>query len=102
MEIGLGEKVREILIKSKTLILCHVLGDSWSSFKTPIPLGIMRDSLIKFDSNDDKIVMLHELAHLDPNYFNLDQTLILVNILGDWWTIFKTSNLLGILANFLY
>ena len=32
----------------------------------------MRDSLIKLDSNDGKIVMIHELAHLDPNYFNLD------------------------------
>ena len=79
METSLGEKVIEILIKSKTLVLCHVLGDSWSSFKALIPLSIMRDSLIKFDSNDDKIVMLHELSHLDPNYLNLDQTLILTD-----------------------
>ena len=39
----------------------------------------MRDSLIKFDSNDDNIVMLHELSHLDPNYLNLDQTLNLTD-----------------------
>ena len=30
------------------------------------------------------------------------QTLILVNTLGDWWIVFKTSNPLGILTNFLY
>ena len=30
------------------------------------------------------------------------QTLVLVNTLGDWWIIFKTSNPLGILTNFLY
>ena len=79
METSLGEKVREILIKSKTLVLHSALGDNWSSFKTLIPLGIMRDSLNKFDSNDDKRMRLQYLYHPDPNNSNLDKTLILTD-----------------------
>ena len=70
METSLGEKVIEILIKSKTLVLHLVLGDRGSNFKTLVPLDILRDLLNKFYSNDNEKTMLQKLAHLILNYFN--------------------------------
>ena len=52
MESNLNQKVEELLIKFKTLVLLSCIGDDWSSFKTLILLAILKDVLSKDESYD--------------------------------------------------
>ena len=60
MKLSMHQKVEELLIKLKTLIWFICVGESWSIFKTLIPLSFLRKYLNKYVWNDNKKMMLQE------------------------------------------